>query len=147
MVYGLLLIGAILAAEGGRHETYEETLLTTIVAALLAWLAHAYSTLFGNRIEGTEHMSLRTLGRAMRRDSVLLRGGAVPIAALAICWPLGVEHETGVLIAVFAVIVAIILLELVAALLAHLSPREFIFEVGVGVLYGVSIFVLKLLAH
>ena len=82
MVYGLLLIGAILAAEGGRHETYEMTLTATVVAALLAWLAHAYSTLFGRRIEESEHMTGACTAAAMRRDSVLLRGGGVPVVAL-----------------------------------------------------------------
>ena len=100
MVYGLLLIGAILAAEGDRHETYEMTLTATVVAALLAWLAHAYSTLFGRRIEEAEHMTLGALLAAMRRDAVLLRGGAVPVVALVVCWVLGVDQETGVTIAV-----------------------------------------------
>jgi len=147
MVYGLLLIGAILAAEGGRHETYEMTLTATVVAALLAWLAHAYSTLFGRRIEEAEHMTLDSLLAAMRRDAVLLRGGAVPIVVLFICWALGVEQETGVTIAASAVIAAIILLEVVAALLAQLKLREFLVEVCVGAVYGTSIFLLKLLAH
>jgi len=146
-VYGLLLVGAILAAEGGRHETYEMTLTATIVAALLAWLAHAYSTLFGRRVEESEHMTFSALLQAMRRDSVLLRGGGVPVVALLVCWGLGVHQETGVTIAVSAVIAAIILLEVIAGLLAQLHWREFVVEVGVGAVYGISIFLLKLLAH
>jgi hypothetical protein len=147
MVYGLLLIGAILAAEGDRHESYETTLLATVLAALLAWLAHSYSTLFGRRIEEAQHMTLAALLAAMRRDMVLLRGGAVPVVALLGCWVLGLEQETGVTVAVSAVVAAIMLLEVVAALLAHLTLREFFVEVSVGVLYGVSIFMLKLFAH
>ena len=81
-------------------------------------------------------MTLRALGRALWSDTVLLRGGAVPVVALLACWALGFDQETGVTVAILAVIGAIVLLEVVAALLAHLRLREFIVEATVGVVYG-----------
>jgi hypothetical protein len=38
VVYGVIAIGALMAAESGRHETYPDTVGSAIIAACLYWL-------------------------------------------------------------------------------------------------------------
>ena len=46
-VFGLIAIGALMAAESGLHETYLDTVLSAVIAAGVYWLFHAYTTLLG----------------------------------------------------------------------------------------------------
>jgi hypothetical protein len=41
VVYGVILVGALLAAESGVHETYLDTVLSAVIATAIYWLAHA----------------------------------------------------------------------------------------------------------
>ena len=47
---GVIVIGALLAAESGLHETYLDTFASGGIAAALYWLAHAYSDVLGRRL-------------------------------------------------------------------------------------------------
>ena len=49
VIYGVLAIGALLAAESGRHESYADTLGSVLIALCLYWLAHAYADVLGHR--------------------------------------------------------------------------------------------------
>jgi hypothetical protein len=49
MVYGVIVTGALLAAESGRKETYAGTFASAVIAACLYWVAHAYATVLGRR--------------------------------------------------------------------------------------------------
>ena len=43
VVYGVIVIGALLAAESGSHDGYAGVLESGLVAACLYWVAHAYA--------------------------------------------------------------------------------------------------------
>jgi len=146
-VYGLLLIGTLLAAEGGQHDTFTDTVTATIVASLLAWFAHAYATLLGQRLTSGDRLSLAGLRTALGRDLILLRGGAIPLVVLIACWLAGISEATAVTAAIFSVIGAIFLLEIVAAILSHATRAEFAIDASVGLLLGLSVFLLKVLLH
>lgn len=147
VVYGLLLIGALLAGESGRHETFSETVLATLVATILAWLAHAYSTLLGWRLSQGWHMTRSRVAAALRRDSILLRGGMVPLTVLIACWAAGVSETVAVTVAIVAVVATIVALEVVAAVVSQATPTELVIDVTFGLALGLSIFLLKVVLH
>lgn len=147
VVYGLLLIGALLAGESGQHETFTETVLATIVVTVLAWLAHAYATLLGWRLSQGRRMSVASVGAALRRDAILLRGGLVPLSALIACWLAGISEMTAVTVAIIAVVVAIIALEVIAAVVSDAGRTELVIDAAFGLLLGLSIFLLKVVLH
>src|SRR6202043_2267687 len=63
LVYGVIVIGALLAAESGRHESYLDTVASAVIAATLYWLAHAYATVLGRRLSSQEQLTARALSR------------------------------------------------------------------------------------
>ena len=55
VIYGLITVGALLAAEGALGETYPETVASLVLAICLYWLAHAYADMLGHRLATHQH--------------------------------------------------------------------------------------------
>ena len=47
VVYGVITVGALMAAESGRHESYLDAFASALIATLLYWLAHSYADCSG----------------------------------------------------------------------------------------------------
>jgi hypothetical protein len=147
VVYGIIVVAALLAAESGRHESYLDTVASAAIAAALYWLAHAYAELLGHRLEQRERLTVSSLGRALAHDRAILRGAALPLAVLAVCWATGAAQQTAVTAALWTTIASLVAFELLAGVRAHASPRELAVEAGVGAAMGVAILALKIVLH
>jgi hypothetical protein len=143
VVYGVITIGALMAAESGRHEGYPDLLASAIVATLLYWLAHAYADLLGRRLSTGESLTVKALGRALTHDWAIVRGAAVPLLALVIAWTLGASREAGVTAALRTAVVTVVLFELLAGIRAKSTPGELLFKAAVGVTMGIAILAVK----
>ncbi len=147
VVYGIIAIGALLAAESGRHETYLDTVGSAAVAACLYWLAHAYATVLGRRLRHREALTITKLWRGLIHDWAIFRGAAVPLAALVIAWAAGAAQETAVTAALWCAVATVIAFELAAGIRSRARPAELALEVGVGVVMGLGILALRILLH
>jgi hypothetical protein len=146
-VYGLLAIATLLAAETGLHESYLDTLLSAVVAGTTYWLLHAYSTALGRRLAGGERLNTRTLAAALSHERALLRGGAIPMATLILAWVTGIELETGVAVALWVSVVALVAFEVLAGIRVHAGPAELALDTAVGLVLGVAVVVIRLVLH
>jgi hypothetical protein len=147
VVYGIIVVAALLAAESGRHESYLDTIASAAIAAALYWLAHAYAELLGHRLEQHERLTASALARALAHDRAILRGAALPLAVLAVCWAAGAAQQTAVTAALWTTIASLVGFELLAGVRAHASPRELALEASVGAAMGVAILALKIVLH
>jgi hypothetical protein len=143
----VILIGALLAAESGRHESYLDTLLSAGIAAALYWLAHSYAGLLGRRLTGRERLTPGSLLRALLHDLALIRGAAIPLVALVLAAVTGAAQETAVTAALWTSVVSLAGLELIAGLRSGASRGELALEVGVGIAMGIAILALKAVLH
>jgi len=146
-VYGLVAIGALLAAESGLHDSYLDTALSALIAAVLYWMLHAYSTVLGLRLAGRWRLSAATIGRALAYHQAVLRGAAIPLAVLLLAWAAGAAHSTAVLYALWSTILGLVALELAAGVRLRASPRELLTQAAVGLSMGVGILSLKVVLH
>jgi hypothetical protein len=143
VVYGVITIGALMAAESGNHETYGESVASAAIATLLYWLAHSYADLLGDRLNTGERLTVGTLARALARDWAIVRGAAVPLAALVIAWIAGATQEEGVTAALRTAVVTVVVLELLAGMRAKSSAGELVLKAAVGVTMAVCILAVK----
>jgi hypothetical protein len=143
----VLAIGAVLAAESGSHESYLDTAGSAVIAICLYWLAHAYADVLGHRLQTHERLNIATLGRALHDEATILVGAVLPLLALLVCWAFDAALETGVEAALWICVGSLIAFELVAGIRARSTPRELVFEVGVGAAMGLAIVALKVLLH
>lgn len=146
-IYGLLAIGSLLAAEGGRRLTYPDTVLSAALAACVYWLLHAYSSVLGRRLAGAGRLTAKTLRRELAHDRALLGGAAIPITALLLGWAAGLRLGSSVLIALWSAVAGLVVLELLAGIRSRASPRELALETSVGLTLGLAILGLRVLLH
>lgn len=146
-VVGLIVIGALLAAESGRHESYLDTFASAAIATVLYWAAHAYGGALERRLRERCRLTLPVLLRAMGHDATLIRGAAIPLIAIAAAAVGGASQETAVTVALWSVAVSLAAFELLAGLRARAAPRELVLETAVGVALGLAIVVLKIILH
>jgi hypothetical protein len=143
IVYGVITVGALMAAESGRHESYLDTFASALVATLLYWLAHAYADLLGRRLDRGEALTARGLGRALVHDWAIVRGAAIPMLALVVAWVAGASQESGVTAALRTAVVTVVAFELLAGIRAKSTPGELLLKAGVGVTLGIAILAVK----
>jgi TM2 domain-containing membrane protein YozV len=146
-IYGAIAIGALLAAESGRHETYLDTIGSAVIATALYWLAHAYASVLGERLATHERLSASALAQALGHDQAIVRGAAVPLLALLISWLAGAAQQTAVNVALWSTVTSLVAFELLAGIRSRAAPPELALEVGVGIAMGVAILALKIVLH
>jgi hypothetical protein len=144
-VYGVIAIGALMAAESGHHEAYQDTLGSAIIATGLYWLLHAYSRVLGDRLTAGVRLTARALSGALAREWTVVTGAAIPLSALLLAWATGAARETGVTAALWSAAASVVLFELAAGVRSRATRGELALEVGVGVTMGVAILGLKVL--
>ncbi len=145
VVYGTITVGALLAAESAKGETYPETVGAVVLALLLYWLAHAYSEFTEHRLEQNQPLTLDGLVRALANELMIVAGAAIPLLAVLICWAAGTRLTSAVTDAVWTSAAMIVIIELVAGVRAELSGRELMAQTALGVLLGLLVIALNLI--
>jgi len=146
-VYGVIAIGALLAAESGSHPTHAATVASAAIAAGLYWLAHAYASVLGRRLVTRGHLTTGELSGALLRESSILAGAALPVLPLLLAWAAGASQETAVTVAVWSAAAGVVTLELVAGIRSRATPRELAFQAAVGAAMGLALLMLKVVLH
>ena len=146
-VYGLISVGALLAAESASRESYGETVGAVALAAVLLWLAHAYSEWVYYRARAGEGLTRAGLRRMLRRELPVLAGGTPPLLAVLIAWAAGAGLGSAITIALWISVAAILTAEVAAGLQADLSGREVALQAVVGSAFGLLILGVKLILH
>jgi VIT1/CCC1 family predicted Fe2+/Mn2+ transporter len=136
-----------MAAESGRNESYADTIASAFVATALYWLAHSYADVLGRRLASPEKLSARALREALVHEFAVVRGAAIPLLALLICWALGASQPTAVTVALWSSIASLFLFELVAGMRSRATPREIALETSVGAVMALAIVFLKAILH
>lgn len=147
VVYGVILIGALLAAESGLHDNYPATVASVAIGLSVYWLAHSYAAVLGRRLSEHGRLSLRALVQALAREWAIVRGALIPLLALLVCWAAGASQTTGIAVAIWSAVVALVALELLAGVAAGAGTGELFLEGAIGAVLGLAILALKVLAH
>jgi hypothetical protein len=144
-VFGLIALGALLAAESARHETYLEVVGTSMLALTLYWFAHAYGEIVGERMRSGARLSGQAVRRALVHDWPIMRGASAPLLAVLVCWVAGADTNTAVLAALWTCVGCLVAFELIAGLQAGAGPLELLIEGSIGAAMGIAILLLKII--
>ena len=148
-VYGTIAVGAVLAAEHTRNETFRATLEATVITLTLYWLAHAYASVVGHRFDADndEALTARGWSGALSHEWTIVKGAAPPIVMLLVLRAAGVSLRTAVTAAIWTSATCVVAFEVIAASRARVSPSRRAFEVLLGVLLGSSVLLLRIILH
>jgi hypothetical protein len=145
VVYGVITVGALLAAEGALHDTYTEAVGSVALAMMLYGLAHAYSDLLGRRLAEKERLRREAPLTVVLNSISVLRGASLPFLTLLVGWALGTPLETTVTASIWIAIASLIGLEVAAGVRSHATAFELGLDAVVGVTMGLLILALKAL--
>jgi hypothetical protein len=146
-VYGLIMLGALLAAESGLRDTYPETIGSATLAVVLYWFAHSYSDVLGLRLDEHGSFSWAELWQTFSHDWAIAKGSSVPLLILLAAWAIGASQITGLTAAVWSIVASLIAFELAAGIRSKARPLEMALEVFVGASMGIGILALRALLH
>jgi hypothetical protein len=146
-VYGLIAVGALLAAEGGLRDTYPETVGSAAIAVVLYWFAHSYGDVLGLRLTERQGFSWREVARVFGRDWAIARGAGVPLLVLLVAWATGAGQETALNAAVWTAAASLVAFELAAGVRSGARPLELVLEALVGTTMGLAILTLRAVLH
>jgi hypothetical protein len=147
VIYGTLAVGAVLAAESARRETFPDIIEATVIILGLYWLAHAYSTVVGDRLKTREPLSVSALWRALLHEGAIVKGAAIPIAVLLMLWAAGVSLRTGVTSALWTSAIALVMFEVTATLRSKVTGALRIMQIVMGALLGAGVLLVRLVLH
>jgi hypothetical protein len=145
ILYGTIMVGALLAAESARQQNYADTIGAVAVAIALYWLAHAYTGYTERRVERREPLTFGGLVQTLTEELTIVGGALVPLVALLICWAVGASLPTAVNADVYICAAIIVLVETGAAIRAELSGRELVAQISFGAFFGLLVIVLNVL--
>lgn len=146
-VYGLIAVGALLAAESGLKETYPETIGSAAIAVTLYWFAHSYADVLGLRLTEQRRLGWSDLWHTFVQDWAIARGAGIPLLALLVAWAIGASQTTAVTSGVWTVVGSLIAFELAAGVRSRAKPVELVFDVTAGTTLGLGILALRALLH
>jgi len=147
VVYGLITVGTLLAAESGLKDTYLETIGSMAIAMTLYWFAHAYADVLGLRLSEQRRVSWAELWHTFVQDWSIVRGAGAPMLAVLVAWAAGANQAEAVTAGVWAVVASLIAFELAAGVRSKAKPIELVFDVSAGTTMGLGILVLRVLLH
>jgi hypothetical protein len=147
LVYGTILIAALLSAESAKVESYWETLAGVALTEIIYWLALSYSEFAGDRAEDGEPFTIRGFQRSAKHELAVSEGALVPLLVLIGCWIGGVGLHNGIRFAIWASAVVIVAAELVIGIRSEQHGRELAISAGLGVVFGLLVISLRLILH
>jgi hypothetical protein len=146
-VYGTVTVGALLAAESVRRETYAETIGAVALAMVLYWVAHAYSDSVEDRIRKGEHLTAKGFARDLGHELPILAGAVIPLLVLLILGLAGASLATAVSAAIWTDAGVIAAIETAAAIRSGSKGREMIAQVAVGIGLGLMVIAIRVVLH
>jgi hypothetical protein len=147
LVYGTILIAALLSAESAKVETYVETLAGVALTEIIYWLALSYSEFAGHRVDEGQPFTIKGFWRSARHELAVSEGALVPLLVLIGCWIADVKLHNGIRLAIWASAGVIVAAEVVIGIRADQHGRELAVSAALGVVFGLLVISLRLILH
>ena len=147
LVYGTILIAALLSAESAKVENYWETLAGVALTEIIYWLALSYSEFAGHRVAEGEPFTIGGFWRSAEHELAVSEGALVPLLVLIGCWIAGVELYNGIRLAIWGSAAVIVVAEVVIGVRSDQHGRQLAISAALGVVFGLLVISLRLILH
>jgi hypothetical protein len=147
LVYGTILIAALLSAESAKVHNYWDTVAGVALTEVIYWLALSYSEFTGERAADGEPFRMAGFWKSAKHELAVSEGALVPLLVLFGCWIAGVELYNGIRLAIYASAGVIVLAELVIGIRSEQHGVQLLISAALGVVFGLMVIALRLLLH
>lgn len=139
VLYGVMLVGVLLAVEDARHETYAETIAAAAIVIVIYWWARVYTHVLSVRLHTRETLGRRLMWRSAVHELPVVEGATVQVLVLIVAWATGVSLATGVKATAAAMIVSIVGLEIAAGWRTESRSRSVWLSGVAGAVIGLGV--------
>jgi small-conductance mechanosensitive channel len=147
-VYGTVLAGSLIAAEGARDSVDIPRLLgTVLVTQLVFWLAHVYADLVGQRVRSGRRPHWPDVRALLREEWSLVAASYGPLLAVGIAYVLGYGASSAVLAGLWATTAVLVLWAVLAGRRGRMRGAELALYVVLSGAFGCALVLLKALLH
>jgi hypothetical protein len=146
-VYGVLLIGVLLATEDTHHETYGETIAAVSMVVALYWVTRLYTHLLGVRLRAKEPLGATLIWRSAVHELPVIEGAMTQMVVLLVAWATGASLTSGVNVTIAATVISMVLLEIAAGWRTKPRQAAIWLRVALGVLMGLAVVAVKVVLH
>jgi hypothetical protein len=147
VLYGVLAVATVIAAESTRRETFGKLLLASAITMALYWAAHAYAHHWTSRFHKAREWTLGEIRDSLRYEASILLGAALPLAVLLGAWIAGTTTETAVTWVLWIAGVELVALEVVPGVRHRLPVRDLAVQSVLGISMGLGILGLRFVLH
>jgi hypothetical protein len=147
LVYGTIAVGALLAAESVRRETYVKTVAAVVVTLILYWLAYSYAEFTARRLREHGRFTLDGLARCAAHELSVLIGAALPLLVVLVLWAAGSGLSVAITAAIWTSAATIVTIEAVIGVRAQLQGRDVLRQIAMGALLGLLVIALRVILH
>jgi hypothetical protein len=145
VIYGVITVGAVLAAEGARTEPFVRSVGTAIAILLLYWLVHSWSVDTGDRVERGRHFTWAKFNEALRDEAPIMRGALLPVMAVILAGVLGATDRRAVLVGTLVSAALLVVIEFSVAVRDRMSNRQVAIQTAAGAAFGMALIGLRFL--
>jgi len=142
VIFGVITVGAVLAAEGARSEPFARSIGAAVAVLVLYWLVHAWSIDTGNRLETRRGFDIVSFFAVLGLESPIIRGAIPPILAVAIAGLAGAADRRAVFIGTIVAALMLVAIEFVAAMRNRMVGRQVVVQTAMGAVFGCGLIVL-----
>jgi hypothetical protein len=146
-VFGIITVGALLAAESRVVETHLELVASVLLTIVVYWFAHSYSEVVGLRVVTRGRADWAKMRWVFGHELPIVKGAVPALLAVCIAWAAGATQETAATIGMWTAVASLITFEIAAGLRVEAEGPELLLDGLVGIAMGLAIFALRAIVH
>lgn len=147
MLYGAVVAASVLAVSSAHAPAEGRVVVSTVIVAVVYWLAHVYVDAVGGRFVDREHSTGARVLHALNDNWSVLYGALPPIVVLILARALGADAETAAWTALWVTLALLVGVGGIAAWRAGARRWALVGEVVVAGCFGLLVVVLKYALH
>ena len=139
LVYGLVVLGSVLAAESVHSSGPLRDILGAVTVLFVYWLAHTYADLMGKRYQQTEPLTWGDARQVARHEWAIMRGAIVPVVAMLVAMLFGLSAWRVDEVGMGVDVAMLMLFAVVGGIRANLSKPALVLQACLALAFGVFI--------
>ncbi len=147
VIFGSITVGALLAAETSKGESFARGVVAAVLVLLLYWVVRGWSHDAGERLEQRRTFRWARFGGSLLHEASILRGTVLPVVGVLIAGAAGSGDDAALWAGTAVSAGSLVVIEFLAAMRNRLTGAQVAAQTTAGALFGLALLGLRLVLH